>query len=81
MYTPLIICKSFSLSLSLQLNLEWLRSQIGIVFQEPVLFDRTIAENISYGTKVRVAQDVIEQAARDANIHDFIVSLPMVRCN
>jgi ATP-binding cassette subfamily B (MDR/TAP) protein 1 len=31
------------------LNIQWLRSKIGIVSQEPVLFDLTIRENISYG--------------------------------
>ena len=31
------------------LNVSWLRSQIGIVSQEPVLFDKTIRENIAYG--------------------------------
>ena len=35
------------------LNLPWLRSQVGLVSQEPVLFDRTIAENISYGDNSR----------------------------
>ncbi|KAK0066802.1 ATP-dependent translocase ABCB1 isoform X7 [Biomphalaria pfeifferi] len=60
-----------------QINLQWLRSQIGIVSQEPVLFDRSIAENIAYGDNSRVVtmQEII-QAARGANIHDFISSLP-----
>nr|AJG01604.1 ATP-binding cassette sub-family B MDR/TAP member 1 [Dreissena polymorpha] len=59
------------------LNLQWLRSQIGIVSQEPVLFDRTIAENIAYGDNSReVNMDEIIAAARKANIHNFIASLP-----
>ncbi|XP_041365768.1 ATP-dependent translocase ABCB1-like isoform X2 [Gigantopelta aegis] len=59
------------------LNLSWFRSQIGIVSQEPILFDRSIAENIAYGDNSRVVsmQEIIE-AARGANIHSFIASLP-----
>ena len=61
------------------LNLKWLRSQIGIVSQEPVLFDLSIRENIAYGDVTRfVTQNEIEEAARSANIHDFISSLPQV---
>ncbi|KAK3108991.1 hypothetical protein FSP39_020354 [Pinctada imbricata] len=60
-----------------ELNLQWLRSQIGIVSQEPVLFDTSIAENISYGDNSRsVEMDEIITAARSANIHNFINSLP-----
>ena len=61
------------------LNLQWLRSQIGIVSQEPVLFDRSIAENIAYGDNTReVMMDEIINAARNSNIHEFISSLPEV---
>ena len=61
------------------LNLQWLRSQIGIVSQEPVLFDRSIAENIAYGDNTReVSMDEIIKAARSSNIHEFISSLPEV---
>jgi len=61
------------------LDLGWVRSQIGIVSQEPVLFDLTIAENIAYGDNSReIPMDEIIKAARDANIHDFIASLPDV---
>ncbi|KAI9533317.1 Multidrug resistance protein 1 [Dissostichus eleginoides] len=60
-----------------ELNIHWLRSQIGIVSQEPVLFDCTIAENIAYGDNSRIAsQAEIEEAAKAANIHSFIDSLP-----
>ena len=47
--------------------------------QEPVLFDRTIAENIAYGDNSREVSiiDVID-AAKRANIHNFISSLPAV---
>lgn len=61
------------------LSMVSLRSQMGIVSQEPCLFDRTIAENIAYGDNTRKVMrvDVIE-AAKQANIHNFIVSLPLV---
>lgn len=55
-----------------------LRKQLGIVSQEPALFDRTIAENIAYGDNSReVRQDEIIEAAKKANIHNFISSLPL----
>ena len=61
------------------LNIYWLRRQIGIVSQEPVLFDRTIAENISYGANFReVSADEVIAAAKTANIHSFVESLPQV---
>jgi len=61
------------------LNVPWLRSQIGVVFQEPVLFYGTIMENIQYGANFReVAVDEVIQAAIAANIHNFIISLPQV---
>ncbi|XP_041649046.1 ATP-binding cassette, sub-family B (MDR/TAP), member 4 [Cheilinus undulatus] len=59
------------------LNINWLRSQIGIVSQEPVLFDCTLAENIAYGDNSRVpSMEEIEAAAKAANIHSFIEELP-----
>nr|KAG5689387.1 hypothetical protein BaRGS_017671 [Batillaria attramentaria] len=57
------------------LNLKWLRDQIGVVSQEPVLFAATIAENIRYG-RDGVTQSEIETAAKEANAHDFVVQLP-----
>ena len=60
-------------------NLNWLRQQIGIVPQEPVLFDISIAENIRYGALYRdVSDEEVIEAAKSANIHNFIESLPMV---
>ena len=59
------------------LNLKWLREQIGVVSQEPVLFATTIAENIRYG-KDGVTQENIERATKMANAHDFISRLPQV---
>ena len=52
---------------------------MGIVQQEPVLFNTTIAENISYGDNTRnISRDEIITAAKAANIHDFIQGLPEV---
>uniref|UniRef100_A0A3P8UJZ5 ATP-binding cassette, sub-family B (MDR/TAP), member 4 n=1 Tax=Cynoglossus semilaevis TaxID=244447 RepID=A0A3P8UJZ5_CYNSE len=60
-----------------KLHIGWLRSQIGIVSQEPVLFDCSLAENIAYGDNSRtVTMEEIEAAAKAANIHNFIVQLP-----
>ena len=55
-----------------------LRSNVGIVSQEPVLFNRTIAENIAYGDLTRTIpmQEIID-VARKANIHNFVQSLPL----
>jgi len=56
-----------------------LRLQLGIVSQEPVLFDRTIAENIAYGDNGRaVPMSEIIEAAMQANAHTFIQNLPLV---
>ncbi len=64
---------------SRSLNLAWLRTQMGLVSQEPILFDCTIAENIQYGDNSRVVtQEEIEEAAKKANIHHFILGLPEV---
>jgi len=52
-----------------------LRSQIAIVQQDPILFHRSLAENIAYGM-AGAGMAAIEQAARLANAHDFIVRLP-----
>ena len=58
-----------------ELDVQWLRQQIGVVSQEPVLFATTIAENIRYG-KEGVTQTEIEEAAKAANAHSFISELP-----
>lgn len=56
-----------------------LRWQLGVVSQEPNLFNRTIAENIAYGDNRRnVGIDEIIDAAEAANIHLFVASLPLV---
>ena len=75
------------------LSLPWLRSRLGLVcqvehssreaitsemsYQEPVLFDRSIAENIKYGDNSReVTMEQVVEAARQAQTHQLIVSLP-----
>ncbi len=55
---------------------KFLRSQVGIVEQEPFLFSRSIRENISYGIGREVNEEEIIQAARMAAIHDVILSFP-----
>lgn len=55
---------------------EYLRSQVGIVEQEPFLFSRSIRENITYGVGREVPQMEIENAANSAAIHDVITSFP-----
>jgi ATP-binding cassette subfamily B protein len=52
-----------------------LRAQIAIVAQEPILFHRSLAENIAYGRPAATLQE-IEQAAAQANAHEFILRLP-----
>lgn len=66
------------------LNLRWLRQQISLVSQEPILFGTTIYKNIRHGligTKFEnesedKIQELIENAAKMANAHDFVVALP-----
>ena len=61
------------------LDLKWLRSQIGYVPQESVLFNATIADNICYGDLSReVSDEEVVEVAKSCNIHDFIQSLPQV---
>ena len=57
-----------------EVTLASLRSQIGMVTQETVLFDDTIAANIAYGRPTATGQE-IEAAARAAHAHEFIVTL------
>ena len=57
------------------INLKWLRANIGIVSQEPVLFNTTIAENIRLGKEGATLED-IQEAAKNANAHNFISKLP-----
>jgi len=52
----------------------YLRSQIGIVEQEPFLFSRTVRDNITYGVTREVSDAEVEEAARAAAIHEVILS-------
>ena len=58
-----------------KLTLESLRSQIGLVSQDVYLFGGSIKDNIAYG-KPDATMDEIVDAAKKANIHDFIMELP-----
>ncbi|XP_059662526.1 putative multidrug resistance protein [Cornus florida] len=58
-----------------KLHLKWLRSQMGLVNQEPILFATSIKENILFG-KEGASEEDLEGAAKAANAHDFISKLP-----
>lgn len=60
-----------------QFNISWLRSNIALVGQEPILFSTTIGENIRYG-KPDATDKEVENAAKDSGAHDFISRLPNV---
>lgn len=64
---------------SKKVNIQFLRSNIGIVSQEPVLFDCSILENIKYGDNTRdISMERVIAAAKQAQLHDFVMSLPDV---
>lgn len=56
-------------------NLQWLRSHIGVVSQEPVLFSTSIADNIRHGREDATMEEIV-LAAKSSNAHDFISQLP-----
>lgn len=58
------------------LKVSWLRQQIGLVAQEPVLFNDTIRTNIAYGRQGEASEEEIVAAAEAANAHEFISALP-----
>jgi ABC-type multidrug transport system fused ATPase/permease subunit len=58
-----------------ELDLDAFRRQIGIVYQESFLFSNTVAANIAFGHP-QATMEQIEQAARSASAHDFIIALP-----
>ena len=60
---------------SRDLELRSLRGQIGVVLQEPFLFEGSVADNIGYGKPDATRQEIIA-AAKAANAHDFIVKFP-----
>lgn len=56
-------------------DVRFLRSHIAVVSQVPALFDMSVSENIAYGME-QCTQEEIEEAARQANAHDFVLGLP-----
>lgn len=56
-------------------NLRWLRTQIGLVQQEPLLFSSSMRDNICYGNEGALETEIVE-VSKEANIHEFISSLP-----
>lgn len=54
----------------------WLRQQVGLVAQEPVLFNDTIRANIAYGKQGEASEEEIVAAAEAGNAHQFISALP-----
>ena len=58
-------------------NVRWFRQQIGVVSQESVLFHASIRDNILLGRETATEDEVIA-AAKTANAHDFIMTLPQV---
>lgn len=58
------------------LQVHWLRQQIGLVAQEPVLFNDTIHANIAYGKQGDVTEEEIVAVAKVANAHQFVSGLP-----
>ncbi|KAJ3670699.1 hypothetical protein LUZ60_008125 [Juncus effusus] len=59
-----------------KLRVSWLREQMGLVGQEPVLFDDTIRANISYGKQGEVTEEELIEVAKASNAQQFISSLP-----
>nr|CAG4710072.1 unnamed protein product [Naegleria fowleri] len=61
-----------------ELDATWLRTHIGVVSQDPVLFDMSIEDNIRYGIPegVEVTKEQIIEAAKKSNCHEFIMSFP-----
>ncbi|CAD6230191.1 unnamed protein product [Miscanthus lutarioriparius] len=58
------------------LKVSWLRDQMGLVGQEPLLFNDTIRANITYGKHGDVTEEEVMAVAKAANAHEFISSLP-----
>ncbi|KAL2335593.1 hypothetical protein Fmac_016806 [Flemingia macrophylla] len=58
-----------------KLQLKWLRSQMGLVSQEPALFATSIRENVLFGRENATEEEIVE-AAKASNVHNFIAQLP-----
>jgi len=74
-YDPLIGCVKVDGIDVRNLNVEWMREQMGIVSQEPALFKGTVMDNIRSGRLDATDEEVFE-AAKSANAHDFILRFP-----
>ena len=57
-------------------KLNWLRQQMGLVSQEPILFNETIRANVAYGKQGDVTEEEMIEATKASNAHNFISSLP-----
>jgi ATP-binding cassette subfamily B (MDR/TAP) protein 1 len=68
-----ILCNDSNIS---ELDVREYRKMISLVAQEPTLFQGTIKENILLGVEESTSTEILHQACRDAEIHDFIMSLP-----
>jgi ABC-type multidrug transport system fused ATPase/permease subunit len=68
-----ILCNGSNIA---ELNVREYRKLISLVAQEPTLFQGTIKENILLGVEESTSTELLHQACRDAEIHDFIMSLP-----
>jgi ABC transporter fused permease/ATP-binding protein len=75
LYDPMSGTVSLDGNLYSSLDAEWLRRQIGVVAQEPLLFSSSIKENIRYGT-ANATDAEVEAAAKTANAYDFISGFP-----
>lgn len=58
------------------LKVSWLRQQVGLVAQEPVLFNDTIRTNIAYGKQGEASEEEIIATSKAGNAHQFISALP-----
>ncbi|KAI9283354.1 P-loop containing nucleoside triphosphate hydrolase protein [Sporodiniella umbellata] len=58
------------------LSVRWLRQQIGVVSQEPILFNMSIRENLLLGSQENVSNKELIEACEEANCHNFITQLP-----
>lgn len=58
------------------LDVHQYRSSVALVSQEPTLYQGSVRDNITLGARGEVNDEAVEKAARSANIHDFILSLP-----
>ena len=77
LYDPIGGCVRISGTPLTDINLKWWRQQIGYVSQEPCLFPGTIRDNIAAGKDGGDASDEeVEEAAKAASAHDFIMELP-----